>query len=197
MAQNTILEFIYISSSIQGSDEQEFLQTSFLRTRFHKNLEEHPSSIGSATALLQGKRGYSSFRRGILTRFALKDFFPTSCLTQKRRKIQYQQATYKKSIKICRQVFCPTIRSIQGKRRIFMRRATYKGNIPCVLSQEFPFFWFTSIGVQKQPVLVKVSAPTRLGLQGSHVRRQYRKQTTLHSKSSTIKGLLYARLRSR
>ncbi len=42
-----------------------------------------------------------------------------------------------------------------------------------------------------------VLAPTRLALRGSHVQRQYRKWTTLHSKSSTIKGLLYARWRSR
>ncbi len=55
-----------------------------------------------------------------------------------------------------------------------------------------PFFWFTSIGVQKQPVLVSVSASTRLALQGSHVRRLYRKRTPLRSKSLTIKGLLYA-----
>ncbi len=59
-----------------------------------------------------------------------------------------------------------------------------------------PFFWFTSIGVQKRPVLVEVLAPTRLALRGSHVRRQYRKWTTLRSKSSTIKGLLYAHWRS-
>ncbi len=40
-----------------------------------------------------------------------------------------------------------------------------------------PFFLFTSIWVQKWPILVEVSAPTRLGLQGSHVRRQYQKRT--------------------
>jgi hypothetical protein len=60
-----------------------------------------------------------------------------------------------------------------------------------------PFFLFTSIGVQKQPVSVEVLAPTRLALQGSHVRRQYRKWTTLRSKSSTISGLFYAHWRSR
>ncbi len=49
-----------------------------------------------------------------------------------------------------------------------------------------------SIGVQRQPVLVDVFAPTRLPLWGSYVQRQYRKWTTFHSKSSTIKGLLYA-----
>jgi hypothetical protein len=54
------------------------------------------------------------------------------------------------------------------------------------------FFWFTSIWVWKWPILVEVSAPTRLGLQGSHVQRKFRKQTTLRSESSTLKGLLYA-----
>ncbi len=131
MAQITILEFLYTRVSMNKF---------FFRTRFHKSPQEHPSSIGSATALLQGKRGYSGLRRGVLTRFAVEDFFLTSRLTQERRKVQYQRATYKKSIKIRRQVFCPTICSIQGKRRIFMQRATYKGNVPCALNQEFLFF---------------------------------------------------------
>jgi hypothetical protein len=59
------------------------------------------------------------------------------------------------------------------------------------------FFWFTSIWVWKQLVLFEVSAPTRLSLQGSHVRRKFRKRTTLRSKSSTLKELLYAGWRSR
>jgi hypothetical protein len=59
------------------------------------------------------------------------------------------------------------------------------------LNQEFPSFWFTSIWVWKRPVSVEVSAPTRLGLRGSPVRRKFRKRTTLRSKSSTLKGLLY------
>jgi hypothetical protein len=67
-----------------------------------------------------------------------------------------------------------------------------EGKVPCDLNQEFLFFWFTSIGVQKRPVLVEVLAPTRLGLRGSHVQRQYRKRTPQQSKSSTIKGILYA-----
>jgi hypothetical protein len=54
------------------------------------------------------------------------------------------------------------------------------------------FFWFTSIWVWKRPVLFEVSAPTRLSLRGSHVRRKFRKRTTLRSESSTLKGLLYA-----
>ncbi len=53
-----------------------------------------------------------------------------------------------------------------------------------------PFFWFTSIWVLKRPVLVEVSAPA--WLQGGHVRRKFQKRTTLRSKSSTLKGLLYA-----
>ena len=49
------------------------------------------------------------------------------------------------------------------------------------------FFWFTSIWVWKRPVSVEVSAPTRLGLRGSHVQRKFWKWTTLRSKSSTLK----------
>ncbi len=59
------------------------------------------------------------------------------------------------------------------------------------------FFWFTSIWVWKRPVSIEVSAPTRLSLRGSHVQRKFQKRTTLHSKSSTLKGLLYAGWSSR
>jgi hypothetical protein len=131
----------------------------FLRTKFHKSLQEHPSSVGSATALLQGKQGYSSLRRGVLIRFAVK-FFSYNLLNSR-------------------------------KAKDFLQQATYKGSIQCVLNQEFLFFWFTSIEVQKRPVSVEVFAPTRLALQGSHVQRQYQKWNTLRSKSSTIKALLY------
>ncbi len=44
----------------------------------------------------------------------------------------------------------------------------------------------------ERPVSFEVSAPTRLSLRGSHVRRKFRKRTTLHSESSTLIGLLYA-----
>jgi hypothetical protein len=43
--------------------------------------------------------------------------------------------------------------------------------------------WFTSIWVWKRPVSVEVSAPTRLCLQGSHVRRKFRKRTTYAAKA--------------
>jgi hypothetical protein len=77
------------------------------------------------------------------------------------------------------------------KRRNDYRRATYEDNFSRVLNQEF-FFWFTSSGFCKQPVSFEVFAPTCLFLRVSHMRRQYRKKTTLRSKSSTIKRLLYA-----
>ncbi len=48
----------------------------------------------------------------------------------------------------------------------------------------------------ERPVSFEVSAPTRLSLWGSHVRSKFRKWTTLHSKSSTLIGLLYAGRRS-
>ncbi len=57
-----------------------------------------------------------------------KIFFPTSRLTQERRKIEYQQATYKKSIRFAIEFFCPTSRSIQESKGLFIWQATYKGN---------------------------------------------------------------------
>ncbi len=76
------------------------------------------------------------------------------------------------------------------KQRNDYRGATYKDNFSCVLNQEF-FFWFTSSGFCKQPILFEVLAPTSLFLRGSHIQREYHKRTTLRCKSSTIKGLLY------
>jgi hypothetical protein len=61
-----------------------------------------------------------------------------------------------------------------------------------VPSTKNSFFLFTSIWAWKRPVSVEVSAPTRLGLRGSNVQRKFRKWTNLLSKSSTLKGLLYA-----
>jgi hypothetical protein len=44
-------------------------------------------------------------------------------------------------------------------------------------------FLFMSIWVWKWPVSVEVSAPTRLGLRGSRVRRKFRKWTTYAAKA--------------
>ncbi len=63
-----------------------------------------------------------------------------------------------------------------------------------------PFFLFTSIGVQNWPVLVEVSAPTRLALRGSHVQRlpetdsftqqkQYHKRTTLRTLKLPLRSI--------
>ncbi len=77
------------------------------------------------------------------------------------------------------------------KQRNDYQWATYEGNFSRVLNQEF-FFWFTSSGFCKQPILFEVLAPVSLFLQGSHMQMQYHKRTNLHNKSSTVKGLLYA-----
>jgi hypothetical protein len=77
------------------------------------------------------------------------------------------------------------------KQRNDHQRATYEDNFSRVLNQEF-FFWFRSSGFCKRPILFEVLAPMSLFLQGSHMRREYRKKTTLPSGRSTIKGLLYA-----
>ncbi len=92
--------------------------------------------------------------------------------------------------KICLQIFF--LRFAQHKKtKKWLPTATYEDNFSRVLNQEF-FFWFTSSRFCKQPILFEVLAPTSLFLWGSHMRREYHKRTTLRSKSSTIKGLLYA-----
>ncbi len=92
--------------------------------------------------------------------------------------------------KICRQILSYDLLNAR-KRRNDYRQATYEDNFSRVLNQEF-IFWFTSSGFCKRPVLFEVLAPASLFLWGSHMWRQYRKRTTLPSKSGTIKGLLYA-----
>ncbi len=87
--------------------------------------------------------------------------------------------------------FFPTICSTQESKG-FYTLSYVRGQRSCVLKPRIPFFWFTSSGVHKQPVSFEVLAPAFCILQGSHVQRQFRKWTTLRSKSSTLKGLLYA-----
>ncbi len=66
------------------------------------------------------------------------------------------------------------------KRRRSYQQATYEGNFSSVLNTEFPFFWFTSSGVHKQPVLCEVLAPASF----------FYKEAMC--KGSTGNGLLYA-----
>jgi hypothetical protein len=87
--------------------------------------------------------------------------------------------------------FFPTIHSMQENEENYYQGATYKDNFSTRPQPRIPF-WFTSSGFLKRPMSFEVLAPTSLFLQGSHMQRQYHKRTTLRSKSSTIKGLLYA-----
>ncbi len=77
------------------------------------------------------------------------------------------------------------------KRRNYYQQATYKDNFS-TRPQPRILFCFTSSSFLKRPVSFEVLAPTSLFLWGSHMQKQYPKRTTLCSKSSTIKGLLYA-----
>ncbi len=95
--------------------EQVFLRGS---TRVYKNATQASEALQpyfKESKVIQGS--IAAFLQDLLSRI----FFSTSCLMQERRKVKYQRATYKKSIKIRRQVFCPTICSIQGMQRIFMQ----------------------------------------------------------------------------
>jgi hypothetical protein len=70
------------------------------------------------------------------------------------------------------------------------RRWLREGKVPCVLNKEFLFLVHEYFGSER-PVSFEVSAPTRLCLRRSHVRRKFRKRTTLRSESTLI-VLLYA-----
>ncbi len=138
MAQNTILEFIYTSHLYKVKMYQSFYEQVSYKVQ-----------QGSTRKPLKCLKRYSPSSRKARVfkppsrrsdKICCQRFFSYESFNAKKRKVQYQQATYKKSIKFCRRVFCPTICSIQGKRRIFTRRATYKGNVLCVLNQEIPFY---------------------------------------------------------
>ncbi len=78
------------------------------------------------------------------------------------------------------------------KKKKFIPTSYVQGQpFPCP-QPRIPIFWFTSSGFCKRPILFEVLAPASLFLWGSHMQREYCKRTTLHSKSSTSKGLLYA-----
>jgi hypothetical protein len=66
-----------------------------------------------------------------------------------------------------------------------------RGIISYVPQPRIPFYWFTSSSSQATHLVWSIGSGVFI-LQGSHVQRQYQKWTTLRSKSSTIKGLLYA-----
>jgi hypothetical protein len=53
---------------------------------YYESLQERPSSVRSATALLQGKQMYSSLHRGVLIRFAVKEFFSYELLKARKKK---------------------------------------------------------------------------------------------------------------
>jgi hypothetical protein len=70
------------------------------------------------------------------------------------------------------------------------RRATYQGNFSSVLNQEF-FFFGSRVAMFTSNLSCLKYWLLRHFLYGRRMRRQYWKWTTLCSKSSTIKGLLY------
>ncbi len=85
------------------------------------------------------------------------------------------------------------LRFAQGEKTKKSLLTSYvRGQLLTCAQPRIPFFWFTSSGFCKQPVLFEVLAPASLFLQGSHMQREYWKRTTLRSKSITSKGLLYA-----
>ena len=83
------------------------------------------------------------------------------------------------------------IRSMQENKEVHYDKLHTRVTFQVPSTKNSLFGGFTSSSVHKRPVSCEVLAPAFLFPQGSHVQRQYRKQTTLRSKSSTIKGRLY------
>jgi hypothetical protein len=67
------------------------------------------------------------------------------------------------------------VRKKKRRRPRKARRWLHEGKVPCALNQIF-FLVHEYLGSER-PVLFEVSAPTRLNLRGSHVRRKFRKRT--------------------
>jgi hypothetical protein len=80
--------------------------------------------------------------------------------------------------KICRRIFFPTSRSTRENEKITTDKLRTRTTFQRFLNQDF--FWFTSSGFLKRPVLLKYWL----------LRPFFYKEATC--KSSTIKGLLYA-----
>jgi hypothetical protein len=142
------------------------------------------------------------------TRFAVEFFVVRVAQVRKEKDFFCRWATYKgkygkakEAVESARAGLSPQAGDVRKSRKEKdqgrQEGGSSEGKVPCALNQEFPHFWFTSIWVWKRPVLVEVSAPTRLGLQGSNVRKKFQKRTTLRSESSTLKGLLYAPIQRR
>ncbi len=168
--------------------------------RFHKSLQELPSSIGSAMALLQGKQGYSSLHCGVLTRFAVKEFYSYESFNTRKKKNLVPTSYLQEEYSDLPSSFCPTIRSIQGKRRIFMRQATYKGSVLCVLNQEFLFlvhkYWGSevtrlgwSIGSYKTNSTRKPCAKSVLETDYLMQQKQYHKRTNLRTMKIPLQSI--------
>ncbi len=63
----------------------------------------------------------------VTTRFAVEDFFPTSCFTQEREKLSTDELPPRGVQDSPLSIFCPTSRSSQESEGFFYRRATYRG----------------------------------------------------------------------
>ncbi len=80
------------------------------------------------------------------------------------------------------EIFFPTICSTQESKG-FIVTSYVRGQLFTCPQPRIPFFWFTSSGVHKRPVLFGAWAPAWLFLWGSHVQRQYCKRTTYAAKA--------------
>ncbi len=133
-----------------------------------------------------------------------KNFFPTSRSSQESEAFLFRRATYKGTYVEAAECakeggLSPQegdVRMKKGKRPRKARRWLQRRQGSVCPTPRISFFGSRVFGFWETR-LVWISAPTRLSLRGSHVRRKFRNWSSIRSESSTLKGLLYAGWRSR
>ncbi len=141
------------------------------------------------------------------TRFAVKFFWSHESLKSRKRRIFLPKSYIQgQEVQEARKLWSPPGLVCRHKKGTWERRkeedqgrregGSTKARFRVPSTKNFFFFVHEYLGSER-PVSFEISAPTRLSLWGSHVRRKFRKRTILRSESSTLKGLLYAGWKSR
>ncbi len=153
MVQNTILEFLYTSPLYKSFYEQVFqnkVPQESTRTSLKRWKCYSPTSRKAGVFKAPSRRSYKICRRR---------FFSYESFNARKKKIQYQRATYKKSIRFAIEFFVLRVAQFK-KAKDFYTTSYLQGQRSVCPKPRIPFFWFTNIWVQKRPVSVSVSAPT-------------------------------------
>ena len=123
--------------------------------RFNKSLQESHSSIGSATALLQGKRGYSRLRCGILIKFPFEEIVSYESFNARKKKSQYRRAIYKKSIRFAIKFFVLRVTQFKKAKDFYTTSYLQEQRSVCPKPRITFFFGSRVLGFRSDPSWLK------------------------------------------